>query len=133
MTGLANDQGFASFLEHDLRPVRSIFSHLCQCGQSAYLVNHTVFIFDGTQFALAGYESLYHLLSLLGQWSGILVEEDGLWGSYQSNPPKAGHQRFLAGASSQRCLKTLSGAVWRLHGALEAFSHGSGGAAVFGC
>jgi hypothetical protein len=132
MTGLANDQGFPSSLEHDLRPVRSIFSHLCQFGKSAYLVNHTVFIFDFTQFTPACYESSYYLLSLIVHWSGILIDKDGVLVAYQRNAAKSGNQRFLAITSHQRCLKALSGAVRCLDDGLEPFGYGSGGAAIFG-
>ena len=43
MTGLADDEGFALFLQHDLRPMWSIFSHSYKFGKSAYLVNHAIF------------------------------------------------------------------------------------------
>ena len=133
MTGLANDQGFASPLEHDLRPVRSIFSHLCKLGKSAYLVNHTVVIFDFTEFAPACYESSYYLLLLIVDWSGILIDKDGVLVSYQGYAAKPGHQRLLATTSNQRCLKALSRAVWRLDDGLEASCHSLGGAAILCC
>ncbi len=133
MTGLANDRGFTSSLEHDLRPVWSIFSHLCQFGQSAYMVNHTVFIFDVTEFTPACYESSYYLLLLIGHGRGILINQYGLCVSDQGNTPKLGHQRFLALTSHQRCLKALSRAVRCLGDGLETFGHGSGGAALCGC
>ena len=60
MTGLANDQRFASVLEHDMCPRRPIFSHINKVSQFADLVNHTLFIFDLAEFTGARYESSYH-------------------------------------------------------------------------
>ena len=78
MTGLANDQGFPSSLQHDLRPMRSIFSHSCKFGKSAYLVNHAIVIFDFAEFTGACDESSYNLLSLIMRRSGILINKDGV-------------------------------------------------------
>ncbi len=133
MTGWANDQGFASFLEHDLRPLRSIFSHRCQFGKFAYLVNHALFVFDGTEFTGACYESSHYLPSLIASHAGCSINHYGFVVPHQRNSAKAGHQRLLATTSKQRCLKALSRAVRCLDGGLEAFCHPLGGAAIFCC
>ena len=133
MTGLASDQGFASVLEHDLRPVWSIFFHLYQFSQLADLVNHAVFIFDLAEFTGTYYESSYHLPSLIAGLDGNVIDQDGLFVSHERNAPKPGHQRFFAAASLQRCLETRSWTMRCLNGGSEAFGHGSGGATIFGC
>src|SRR5260221_394729 len=122
MTGWANDQGFASFLEHDLRPMRSIFSHRCQFGKFAYLVNHALFVFDSTEFTGACYESSHYLPSLIASHAGYSINHYGFVVSHQRNSAKAGHQRLLATTSKQRCLKALSRAVRRLDGAWKRFA-----------
>ena len=133
MTGLANDEGFASFLEHDLRPRWSIFSHLCKFGKSAYLVDYALFIFDGTEFTGACYESSHHPPSLIASHGGYSINHYGFFISHQRNSAKPSNERFLATTSKQLCLKALSRAVRRLDDGLEAPCHSLGGAAIFCC
>lgn len=110
MTGLANDEGFASFLEHDLRPRWSIFTHLCKLGKSAYLVDYALFIFDGTEFTGACYESSHHPPSLIASHGGYSINHYGFFISHQRNSAKPSNERFLATPSNQRCRKsTFSG------------------------
>ena len=127
MTSLANDQGFASVLEHDLRPKGPIFSHRGKFGKPAHLVNHALLVFDGTEFTGACYESSNYLPSLIVNHGGYLINQYGLLVSYQRNSPEPGNQRFLAVVSHQRCFKALSWAVRGVNDGLEAFSYGSGG------
>src|SRR5258708_34192399 len=126
MTSLANDQGFASVLEHDLRPKGLIFSHRGQIGKSAHLMNHALLVFDGAEFAGARYESSDHLPSFIDNHGGYLINQDSLWFSYQRNSPKPGHERFLAVASLQRCLRAGSGTGGASNGCSEAFDHRPG-------
>ena len=132
MTGRANDQGFAPFFEHDLHPRRSIFSHLCQIGQFAYLVNHALFIFDGTEFTRTGYESSHHLLFLIAHHGRDSINQDSLLVAHQRNAAKAGDQRFLASTADESCLKALSETVRRLDDGLKAFGYRSGAGVIFG-
>jgi hypothetical protein len=74
MTSLANDQGFPSVLEHDLRPKRLIFSHRGQISKPAHLMNYALFIFDSAEFAGARYESSHHLPSLISDHGGDLID-----------------------------------------------------------
>ncbi len=133
MTGRANDQGFPLFLEHDLCPRRSIFPHRCKFVQFAHLVNHALFIFDGTEFTGTCYESSHHLLFLIAHHGRDSINQYRFWVSHERNSAKPGHQRVLATTSDAFCLKALSGAVRRLDDGLETFCHPSGGAVIFGC
>src|SRR5260370_9773984 len=133
MTSLANDQGFASVLEHDLRPKRLIFSHRGEIGKFALLMNHARFVFDGAELAGARYESSDHLPSFIDNHGGYLINQDSLWVSYQRNSPKPGHERFLAVASLQRCLQARSWTVRGVNGGSAAFGHSSGGTVIFSC
>ncbi len=74
MTGLANDEGLASFLEHNACPMRSIFSHLCKVSKFTDLVNDAVFIFESTEFTGACNEFSYNLLSLIANDRGDLID-----------------------------------------------------------
>jgi hypothetical protein len=133
MTGLANDQRFASVLKHNLRPMRPIFSHCYKFGKFTYLVNHAVFIFDLAEFTRACCESSYHLPSLIAGLDGNVIDQDGFSVSHQRNTPEPGHQRFLATASLQRRLEARSLTVRCLNSGSQAFDHSSGGAAICGC
>ncbi len=133
MTSLANDQGFASVLEHDLRPKGLIFSHRGQIGKSAHLMNHALLVFDGAEFAGARYESSDHLPSFIDNHGGYLINQDSLWVSYQRNSPKPGHERFLAVASLQRCLQARSWTMRGVNSGSEALGHSSGGTVIFSC
>ena len=99
VTRLANDQGFSSVFEHDLRPERLIFSHRGEIGKSAHLMDHALLVFDGAEFAGARYESSYHLPSLIDDHGGYLIDQDSLWVAYQRNSPKSGNEWFLPVAS----------------------------------
>src|ERR1700676_2719273 len=95
MAGLANDECFASSFQHDLRPVGAPSPHTFQVCKFADKVNHTVFIFDCTQFAFARYESSYHLLLFIanGDWESI--NQDSLFLVFKRDPAKGGNQGFL--------------------------------------
>src|SRR2546425_8205489 len=133
MTSLANDQGFASVIKHDLRPKGSIFSHRGKFGKSAHLVNDALLVFDGAEFTSARYESSDHLPSLIGDHGGYLINQDSLWVSYQRDSPKPGNQWFLAVVALQLCFKALSRTMRSINESLEALGHGSGGTVIFSC
>jgi len=65
VTGLANDQGFASSFEHDVRPARPLLPHFLSICSFPSLMHDTVFISDFTQLTSSRYESSYHLLLLI--------------------------------------------------------------------
>src|SRR5260370_19547689 len=101
MTGLASDQGFASVLEHDLRPVWSIFFHLYQFSQLPDWVNHAVFIFDLAEFTGTYYESSDHLPSLIAGLDWNVIDPHSLFISHARNAPKARYPRFFDVVSLQ--------------------------------
>src|SRR2546428_7031900 len=96
MTSLANDQGFASVLKHDLRPKGSIFSHRGKFGKSAHLVNDALLVFDGAEFTSARYESSDHLPSLIGDHGGEFINQDKLLGLLQKGSPQPGQPLVLS-------------------------------------
>src|SRR5947207_14068098 len=85
MTGLTNDKGFASSLEHDLCPLWSLFPHVGKIGKFADLMNHTTFVFDSAYFTFAGDESSYHLLSDVSNRVRDLIDHNGLFVWIQMN------------------------------------------------
>jgi len=133
MAGLANDQGFASVLEHDVGPVWAIFSHLYQVSKFADLVNDAVFIFDVAEFTGPCYESSYHLPSLIAGLDGNVIDQNSLFVSHQGDTSELSDQRFLAMASFQGGLEARSLTVRCLDNGSETFGHRSGGAVIFGC
>jgi hypothetical protein len=90
MAGRANDQGFASLLEHDLGPVGSIFSHAFEGSQCLYLVDHPLLVFEGTEFTDRCQEPSFHLLLLVTDDYGSRITQDSFAISSQSNTAKAG-------------------------------------------
>jgi hypothetical protein len=53
VTGLANDQGFASSFEHEMCPTRPLWSHLLKIGEMSDLMDNTVLFSDLTQVTFA--------------------------------------------------------------------------------
>jgi hypothetical protein len=96
MAGLANDECFASSLQHDLCEVGSSFSHAFQVYKFADMVNDSVLTFDRTKFACARYESSYHLLLFIanGEWESI--NQDSLFLVFERTSAESGNQRFLS-------------------------------------
>ncbi len=133
VTSLANDQGFTSVLEHDLRPKRLISSHRGQIGKPVHLMNHALLVFDGAEFTGARYESSYYLPSLIDDHGGYLIDQDSLWISYQRNTSKSGNEWFLPVASLSRRFQTCSRTVRGINSGSEAFRHGFGGTVILSC
>lgn len=96
MTGGANDQGFASFLAHDLCPRGSIFSPVFEIGQCSSLVDHAWFIVEGAAFTGRCQKSSSHLLPLRADDGGITINQERFVIPSQREPAKAGDQRLLS-------------------------------------
>jgi hypothetical protein len=53
VTGLTNDQGFASSFEHEMRPTRPLWPHLLKIGEMSDLMDNAVLFSDLTQITFA--------------------------------------------------------------------------------
>ena len=132
VTGLANDQGFASSFEHHVRPARPFFPHLFEICEFASLMHDTVVISAFTQLASARDESPYHLLLLITVQSRNFLNEDRFFAVPQRDSTELRDQRFLSIRTFQTSLEAFSWAVWGLGDGPVPLDHLRDGAVIFG-